>query len=204
MGQKSKLVKAVGTSFEIIKALSEQVHAIGGDDDDLRELLRDSELCRTLAIRLVMGPTYIVDVKQTTIADLIKVGRYPKDFVDQMINDQTFSIGSLGPRAIQLMNFSGTASLLGPYRMSTDALLEKIDEIGFRPATMAELLSLGTQYPKLQTQFWIAALGDIVKNTIGTPCVGCLDYNGYFRGVRMSPLEDMSNVRCWRFAAVAK
>lgn len=39
------------------------------------------------------------------------------------------------------------------------SVLARLDKLGYRPATLPELLSLGAAFPKLQDQFPIAALG---------------------------------------------
>ncbi|MBI2506681.1 MAG: hypothetical protein HYW00_00890 [Candidatus Colwellbacteria bacterium] len=46
---KSKFVSSFGTAFEVFKGLADEVLDLGGDDDDLRRVLRDKQLRRAIA-----------------------------------------------------------------------------------------------------------------------------------------------------------
>lgn len=57
--QKSEFLKSFGTAWEIFQALVNEVLALGGGDEDLRRVLKDSKLRKEIA-------QLIVKVKQTT------------------------------------------------------------------------------------------------------------------------------------------
>lgn len=50
---KSDFLKAFGVAFEIFKAIADAVISLGGQDDDLREIIRNSELTKAIA-KLIM------------------------------------------------------------------------------------------------------------------------------------------------------
>lgn len=69
--QKSDILSGLGTSFEIIKRLSEAVHALGGSDDDLRKMLVNGDLTHDVA-QLLRGtarlaPNYPEEIFTLTI-----------------------------------------------------------------------------------------------------------------------------------------
>lgn len=90
--------------------------------------------------------------------------------------------------------------------LSSRAAIREIDKLGFRPATIRELLSLGAQYPDLQRNDPIVALGSTsYYRPLGGLGVPCLDVHGWFRPVRELRLVAWDfnwNLR-WRFAAVS-
>lgn len=53
MKKKSPFLSAFGTAFQIFKALTDAVLDIGGEDDDVRRILIDTDLRRDLATRIV-------------------------------------------------------------------------------------------------------------------------------------------------------
>ncbi|MDP2812655.1 MAG: hypothetical protein Q8O32_03110 [bacterium] len=189
----------IGVNKDVMFALLEAIEDFGGEEGDIRRILKEPELRKDIALRLLMGTPYVIDVNISSIKELVAVGRYHQSFMEPLINDDNFSVGQLGPRLVQLMTFSGYAIFDGPYEMKIEELIEKLDQMGFRPATGAEVLTLGAQYPELQEQFWIVALGDAYDSRFV-----CLDHNGIFRGVRLAYAKDVRCVRCYRFAAVRK
>ena len=52
--KKSEWLSGMGTGFEILKAETEEVIALGGTDEDMRRIITDSSLRRKLA-ELIMG-----------------------------------------------------------------------------------------------------------------------------------------------------
>lgn len=53
---RSELLRSVGTAWEIFRAIANEVLSIGGDDHDLRRILRDDKLRRDIAFMMV---TYV-------------------------------------------------------------------------------------------------------------------------------------------------
>lgn len=50
---KSDILSAMGTGWEIMKAIVNQVLAMGGGDDDLRRVLKDGKLLKEIASLIV-------------------------------------------------------------------------------------------------------------------------------------------------------
>jgi len=56
--------------------------------------------------------------------------------------------------------------------LTTKEILDKIDKMGYQPAELFELLAVGAQYPELQKQFWIVALGTSAYSQEKIPIIG--------------------------------
>lgn len=95
--------------------------------------------------------TYVQTVPNRTLADAIKAGKY--DHVDLDINEKNFPLTgeTYGKKDMALFSFGIGIS-------SEDAVL-KMDEAGYRPATLMELLVIGENWPELQQSFPLVALG---------------------------------------------
>ena len=78
-----------------------------------------------------------------------------------------------------------------------------MDEAGYRPATLAELLALGESQPELQRQFPIIALGSVWRGAFGRRRVACLYVPGYGRRLNLYYLDNDWRAHC-RFLAVRK
>ena len=85
---------------------------------------------------------------QPTIKQLIKKCKF--DWVNEFITDKNFPDKSK-PEPTELVHFNEY--------LSTEEVLKKIDEQGFRPATLRELLEFAIKNPDEQRKFPIAALG---------------------------------------------
>lgn len=85
---------------------------------------------------------------------------------------------------------------------SKDAI-SGMDKEGFRPATLMELLALGTVYPELQRQFPIIALGSVGRDSGGHLCVPCLRVGGLGRGLNLYGLAYVWGAQ-FRFLGVRK
>ncbi len=57
---------------------------------------------------------------------------------------------------IELLNF-------GDMKVKTQEIFKVMSYLGYRPATLPELLAIGVQYPDLQLQFPIAAFGSLYE-----------------------------------------
>lgn len=64
--QKCEFVSALGIAFEFIKALAEEVYALGGTDDHIRRALRERQLLRDFAKTLVV-PTGVGEVYEQDV-----------------------------------------------------------------------------------------------------------------------------------------
>lgn len=72
---------------------------------------------------------------------------------------------------------------------------------GFRPALIEDLLALGAEYPELQKQFPIVALGSVWQDPGGRRRVPYLRWDGGGRDLDLYWFGDDWDER-WRFAAV--
>lgn len=192
--QKSEFVSGLGTGFEIIKALSDEVNALGGTDDNLRQIISNHQLRKELAKMLVGNTANIYPINVVgNINDAVKSGNY--DWSNSDISDKHFTADQPHDCDLILKHFGKD--------MSTDAVLKALDAEGLRPATMSELLALGAQYPELQRQFPIIALGSVWQDLFGSRYVGYLFSYGSKRELNLRYYDyDWSDL-C-RFAAIRK
>ena len=116
-------------------------------------------------VALIRGPqpafssySVLVDYGQT-VEQLIRNGRY--DWVNSDINGRNFPSSERGRAQIDifLLNFDHDIS-------SEDAIREMAKQ-GLRPATLKELLALGTAFPDLQRENPIVALGSTCRRPDG-------------------------------------
>ena len=193
--QKSEFVSALGTAFEMIKLIAEEVYALGGSDNDLRRIIKDRKLRQQIAKLLVanLGEVYPLDVFGHSINDLVKQGNYGWSNSD--INDGNFQADEMHQSEVILKHFDKD--------MSTEAVLKALDADGLRPATMSELLELGIRYPELQKQFPIVALGSVWRCPSGGRYVGCLCCYVGQRKLSLDWVDGDWDDGC-RFAAVRK
>lgn len=191
--QKSEFVSAVGTAFEMIKLIAEEVYAFNGSDNDLRRILKEPRLRQDIAKLLVSGDgvVYPVEIMANSIAELVGRGNY--EWYCRDINDRNFRVDPDHKAEIVLKNF--------PWMMTTKGVQGEMLKLGLRPATMCELLAFGAKYPDIQRQFPILALGSLWKSPTGYNLVGCLRR---LIGERRLCLQmaDLHWDSHWRFAAV--
>lgn len=67
MRKKSEFVSGLGTAFEFVKAISDEVCELGGGDDDLRKVIAQATLRRNLA-QLIMGKLKLADHPSDALA----------------------------------------------------------------------------------------------------------------------------------------
>jgi len=113
--------------------------------------------------------TFNVDYSKS-IEQAITLGNY--DWKDDGITAENFPISSemIGKKVrvtTKLFSFNHNIS-------SADAI-DEMNEFGYRPATLMELLTLGFSFPELQRQSTIIALGSVwCANAYARSCVPCL------------------------------
>ncbi|MCB9802925.1 hypothetical protein H6761_02825 [Candidatus Nomurabacteria bacterium] len=192
--QKSEFVSGLGTGFEIVKALSDEVNSLGGNDDNLRQIISNRTLRKELANLIVGNNAKIYQISVTgDISENVRFGNY--DWSNSDINDRNFQADERHQCEIIFKHFDKS--------MSTDAVLKALDAEGLRPATMSELLALGIEYPELQRQFPIVALGSVWQSLSGHRYVGYLNGLVSGRGLFLSWVGSGWLGYC-RFAAVRK
>lgn len=192
--QKSEFVSALGTAFEIFKAIAEKVYALGGSDSDLRRILKEPALCQQVAklIVLKIGEVYQLDVRGS-IGNLVRLGNY--NWANADISDQHFSADT--PHTVNvIIEYFGKD-------MNMDGALKALAAKGLRPVTISELLALGAKYPDLQCDFPIVALGSLWYSQPGLSYVAYLGYHEGQRELLLHCTDRDWHVNC-RFAAVRK
>ena len=174
--RKPAFVSSAGTAFQVFKALSDAISLLGGDDEDLRQLISSRDLARQVAELLVTrftGATYPVTVSYgLNLGAMVETGRYVFDNPD--ITEEHFPVGA------GKMNVETVLLHLDRYAFDGDVLSE-MNRLRLRPATMAELLAFGSKYPEIQREFPVLAFGSIWADYLGRRFVGCLTAD---RGIR--------------------
>ena len=132
------------------------------------------------------------------------IGGY--DWVDRNINSFNFPIGKeKGIKRIsgELVHFNRLITI--------DEIFKDLEIMGFRAATIHELVAFGNEYPQLQIQFPIAGVGSVVS--MGSrdldfydPYMHYVPYLGYDRGKRYLNLRPVNGRwgKIWRFLAIPK
>ena len=94
-----------------------------------------------------------LDAKMT-LEDLLKVGNYDMHIGDPSEARQMFDVDpSIHDTVLALMGFGCACAV--------EHMCEVMENVGYRPATLRELLALGAQYPDLQRQRILVALGSV-------------------------------------------
>lgn len=98
-----------------------------------------------------------VDYNQS-LAEMVAAGKY--DHVGKLITPEYF------PHDRNCLTEEVEIYLVCLNRGASrdDEAIAELDRMGFRPATLQELLALGAAYPDLQRRFWIVALGSGWRN----------------------------------------
>ena len=86
---------------------------------------------------------------------------------------------------------------------SSNVAVEELNKIGYRPATIEELLSFGATYPDIQKQFTIVALGSSYRGMVPYLSGYNSEYGSRERSVGMGTREGILNGN-FRFLAVRK
>lgn len=201
---KSEFLSSLGTMFQIWKSFTDEVLAKGGTDDDLRQIQTDIGLRRALAELVVKGkkqksitrPTYQVSVDyRLTLPTMILAGHY--DWTNSDITAEHFPIKGEGEQSVEI-------TLFYPNQITTsDQVMAEMDQAGYRPAKLEELLALGATSPDLQREFPIIALGSVWVRRDGDRGVASLDRDGSGRELYLDWFGSEWDEHC-RFAAVRK
>lgn len=138
-------------------------------------------------------PSYSVTVDyDQTVEQLVRSRPYYSANGD--ITSYNFPLWEKGQSQLDifLLNFN--------HRISSENAIKAMDVQGLRPATIKELLSLGAQYPDLQKENWIVALGSTWRSPQGGLYVPFLSRCHTNPDLHLS--DDWHPE--WRFAAVRK
>ncbi len=166
----SSIVSGAGVLTAIFTELDRKVREYGGGDEDLHHLTTPDGLPIIGQMAQVImdarggqlaGPL-TVDYGRS-IEDYLVAGRYD-GYVDEAITTEHFplsgqGVATLNPVFVQVPNPPGV--------FSTNVALAEIKRRRLRPGTAQEDLAVGEQYPELQRQFPIVALGSFWANPDG-------------------------------------
>jgi hypothetical protein len=204
--KKSEFLSGFGVANEILRAIVNAVLDQGGDDEDLRRIIREPDLASELAKLIVRKKEVsakevsakvfkvVVDYSMS-LAEMISAGRY--NWTNSDINAESFPVSGEGKKEVELelVHLNRDAG--------TEEVLEELDRQGLRPAKIEELLALGAKHPELQKQFPIIAFGSVWRRPSGYRLVPFLDWGGLERLLRLYFYDRRWGGVC-RFAAVRK
>lgn len=155
---RSAIVAGAGLVASIFTTLVKKVREQGGTDEDIHRLATpDGEKILDEFIKLIVGGTrqtfkVLVDYTKT-LAEMIKAGQY--DWVNENITQDHFSVHGSGQKEVEIVLFHFNRDI------ASEQVIVEMEQAGFRPAKVEELLSLGASYPDLQKQFPVVALGSV-------------------------------------------
>lgn len=195
--EKSQLLSGAGTSFEIVKAIADSVYEQGGNDDDVRRILKEKQIRKSIAELLVVHHDEVLTIpvnRDRTIAEGVAVGKY--DWVNDDIADKNFPRSGSGNELTEIILVHFDKS------MSTDGVLKEFEKRSLRPADLQELLAIGEHCPDKQRAFPIIALASVWRPD-GSRRVPCLGGSDSARGLRLDWIDDDWS-DFFRFAAVRK
>ena len=198
--QTSDLLKAAGTGFEILKGITDEVLALGGDDEDLRRINKDAALRRKIAELILTDRTFasyeVVVNYDLSFAGMIRAAGC-EGHVNPSITAKHFPIkdNGEGKVVVELVHFNSV--------MTDIEVTLELNRRGFRDATLAELLALSTTCQDFQRQFPIVARGSVWQNPDGYHDVPYLRALSDKWRLDLSWLENKWGAHC-RFAAVRK
>jgi len=155
--------------------------------------INDSNLQKLTTSKIMLTIDYTKTLEQA-----IAVGKY--DRADSDITAKNFPIfpemvGKKVDVFVKLFHFNRD--------ISSGEAISEMDKGGYRPATSMELLVLGYQYPELQRQFPIVALGSVLRHASLGRYVPYLDAFDYERVLYLLWFDSVWNAHC-RFLGVCK
>ena len=139
---------------------------------------------------------YLVTVDcEMSIEETIILGKY--DWVNPAITSKNFATKREGKAEfkVELIHFD--------HLISAEEALREIDLMGYRPAELPKLLALGCQYPDLQREFPIVALGSVWWGPYSRHLVPYLYGDFSERFLTLYWVEDNLG-EGWRFETVRK
>ena len=166
MRKKSEWLSGLGTAFEILKAETEEVIALGGTDEDMRRIIADRELRRKIA-------ELIVDNHK----EQVKGNAFTRDMTQDgwtLVEDvprTEFSIPNLKPISFLKQGETYTS---GEEMRSRAKNLDT--NLGQHDAEY--ILEHESEIPKEWRQFYLVFPGTVWRTPRGDLLVPCLYWNG--------------------------
>ena len=136
-----------------------------------------------------------METKQPTLKSLIKKNKF--DWINPVITSENFppqgNTGTVLNNKVKIFHFNET--------LSTEAVLRRLDDQGFRSATVYELLTWSQK--SWNGKDFVVALGSVWQRAPGHRRVACL-YEGASRRPRYLFWDGLDWLEVCRFAAVKK
>lgn len=200
----SGFVSVMGALLGFITNLVAAFTKRGGTDEQLHELFvgkkseefiaKVADLAMSMVGEVRNGLHIVVDYSKSLV-QMIAVGTY--DWVNSDITAEHFPAKGEGrvelvPELVHYGKF-----------MNSDDIVQDLDQRGFRPATLPELLAYGEKYPDKQRKFPIVALGSVWRYWDGARHVACLDGPDSRRWLHLNIWES-GWYGCYHFLAFRK
>lgn len=191
-------IKIIGKILSFAQVYVETLKNMGATDEDFDQIDNVERVKRSAEAfmagkTLKQGLRVVVDYG-LSLKEMIRRGNY--DWTNEDITAKRFEVTGNGEQElwIELLHYGKD--------MTTDAVLADMDQRGYRPAKIEELLALGVQHPDEQRKYPIPGLGSSCV-FYGNRYVPYLSLTGYARDLGLSYDGDEWNVHC-RFPVVRK
>jgi len=181
---------------EFYAAVLTQLPALSADQRQYWIRRKKKRLAKVLAVLKDVPVIFEVMVNYgQTLNKMIKECKL--EAVGGNITVEHFPIKAKGHKKIELEFFQFDETVRG------DHALRRLDEAGYRPVTLPELLALGRDYPEEQCKYPIVALGSFWRDRDGILLVPYLYKHAGKRGLDLDQLgSNFSPV--YRFPVVSK
>lgn len=137
--------------------------------------------------------------RSSSLPKMIKAGRY--SLVNSNITQDHFPVEREGKKELEVTLFHFNRSLFSEEVISEEEIISEMEEQGFRPAGIKELLDSKEQYPDLKKESPIAALGSVWLTPDGDRMMPFLDWDSYGCLLCLYRIENKWST-VWRFLAV--
>lgn len=194
------LLSVIGFVFELVRTVVAALRKRSGTVDHLRRLLREPELVDKV-FDLIVGqppaPLAAPSWWSQFLAALIRVCQFVP-YVNPDITGENFPLcdGDLAPKSVEIISIEEYLQKLGKSLLSTLEVKAYLDVLGYRPATLVELLFWWLQNPAKWSNCLVVALG--------SAWCGNVPYvygDGSFRKLNLYSTENVWN-EVYEFAAV--
>lgn len=204
MSKKSQVVSGFGFAMQLGAMMDEIRRTLGVSEEEFHVLGTPEgrphleKMIAGLKAPAIEPKAYLVHAVEVdyglSLKQMIEAGRY--GYVNDAITPDRFLIEGGGKQTIEIV-----LSHFGEAIDSQEAI-DRMDKEGYRPATIAELLALGAQYPDLQQKFPVVALGSCAE-VLGVRRVPDLDGWSGRRGLSLGWFGSRWHDSCC-FASVRK
>lgn len=171
--KKSELLSVMGTMFEISKAIVDAVLARGGDDEDVKKILKDRSLADKIAA-LIVGAV-------ATVGNIFRIVFSPAKFFVydktkdgwKLVSDLKYEAGEMELELVEILK-SGETSIRG------DEMAKRAIELDANSGQKHAEFILKHQdlIPKEWRSSYITFPGTVWQDSDGDRYIPCLDWRG--------------------------